>query len=190
MLWRGKLAEASVALSREKLPSHTLTIDLDDLAAGKVPAEYAAFFAAYAPARAYEKLDSAYELLPEEACLEVPGNGVISSASRGKTVQVSVPEGGRCTYVQFRDAGTGELRADAFIHPGKDVSVRIPGRSYVLQFAAGVTWYGTERLFGPLGDYTASDPVTVAAARWKIVSETESEGFTLHPSDPSAFGVR
>lgn len=182
VLWRSKLAETSVTLTSKKLTNQSAAFDIDDLAAGNLPEDYVTYFSLYRPSESYDKLTAAYDLMPAEACESFPKTGAITKAARGRSVTIIVPKDGRNTYVQFRDADTGVIRGDACIAPGKNINLKIPEGTYVVQFATGSSWYGLNGLFGPAGNYTASDPITVAKAKWKLTSETEQEGFTLHPA--------
>ena len=187
VLWRAKLAETAVAMAAKKLVPHALVFDIDDLAAGKLPAEYTAYFAAYAPQGTYEQLAADYDKLPAEACEEFPKTGAITKNSRGRTVTLLVPKNGRNSYVQFKDADTGVVRGDACIAPGKNVNIKIPEGTYVVQYATGAAWYGTAKLFGATGTYTSSEPITVAKSKWKLNVGEEQAGIILHPATVADF---
>ncbi len=187
VLWRSALASASVGLSKDHRTDCQAVFDLDDLIAGKLPEGYVSSFAAYKPAEWLEKLTAACDVLPLTACESFPKDGVNTAASRGRTVTVRVDKGGRNTYVQFADADTGVIRGDAFISPGKNVNIKIPEGTYIVRFASGSAWYGPNLLFGPLGTYSASDPIIVAKEKWKIVAGVSTDTFVLHDATLEEF---
>ncbi len=187
VLWRSELAAAAVDLAAGKRTDYSVVLDLDELAAGILPEGYLSFFSAYQPAAVLEKLTAVYDQLPAYACEDFPKAGVNTAASQGRSVQVAVEKNGRNTYVQFADSDTGVIRGDAFITPGRTVSVRIPEGTYVVRFAQGSAWYGLPHLFGTAGDYTASDPIIVAKTKWTLTAGQESEGFVLHEAQLADF---
>lgn len=188
ILWRSSLANAAVSLAKGKNSKvWKTTFNLDDLIEGTLPAGYLSFFDSYKPKEALEKLTASYDQLPAEACEAFPKTGVNTSAKRGRTVTVRVDKSGRNTYVQFSDADTGVIRGDAFIAPGKNVNIRLPEGSYIVRFASGSTWYGLSSLFGPMGEYTASNPIIVAKPKWKLTAGVSSEGFSLSPATVEDF---
>ena len=189
-LWRSGLAETAIAAKKGRLKTQKVVFDIDDLIAGKVPAGYTAYYAAYKPSNWYDKLVEGYKVLPAEASQPLPKTGVISTVNKkGRTVTVKVPNDGRNTYVQLRDADTGVIQAEAFIEPGKNVNMKVAEGMYVVQYATGSTWYGTEGAFGPLGSYTASDEFIVAKKKWNLVSEREQPGISLHKITQAELGA-
>ena len=189
-MWRSGLAETSVAAKRGRLATQKIVIDIDDLVAGNVPAAYRDYYAAYRPAVWYEKLVEGYRKLPAEASQPLPKTGIISSVQKkGRSVLVKVPKGGRNTYVILRDADTGVIQAEAFVEPGKNVNMKVAEGVYIVQYATGSTWYGTEGAFGPLGSYSASDEFIVAKKKWVLTSEKNQAGITLHPVELKDLGA-
>ncbi len=187
ILWRSSLANAAVSLAGGKSEVWKTTFKLDDLISGTLPTGYLSFFDSYKPKEALKKLTASYDQLPAEACETFPKTGVNTSAKRGRSVTVRVDKTGRNTYVQFSDADTGVIRGDAFIAPGKNVNIKIPEGSYIVRFASGSTWYGMNSLFGPMGEYTVSDPIIVAKPKWKLTAGVEFEGFSLSPASVEDF---
>ena len=189
-MWRSGLAETAVAAKKGRLQTQKIVIDVDDLVAGNTPGAYRDYYAAYQPAAWYEKLVEGYRQLPAEASQPMPKTGILSSVQKkGRGVFVKVPKGGRNTYVILRDADTGVIQAEAFIEPGKNVTMKVAEGVYIVQYATGSTWYGTEGAFGPLGTYSASDEFIVAKKKWKLVSETDQPGITLHPVELKDLGA-
>ena len=180
-LWRSSLAEAAVKMKKGRLETHKVTFDVDELISGKAPEGYAAYFAEYTPGEHYERLVEGYRRMPEFASQPLPKTGVMTQAKKGRNVSIKVAKDGRNTYVQLRDADTGVIQAEAFLEPGKNVSVKVPDGFYVVQYASGSTWYGTVETFGPLGSYSASNEFIVAKTKWNLVAEEEQKGITLHP---------
>ena len=178
-LWLNTLAQRAVAMKKGKVSTWTVRFDLDDLNAGKMPEAYIDYLSGYPAAETYQRMVAGVRALPEMASVPMPKSGVISQAKKGRAVTVRVPQDGRNTYVQLRDADTGVIQADAFLNPGKNASLKVPEGVYIVQYASGSTWYGMTDTFGPLGTYTASNEFTVAKKKWKLTAETEQDGIRL-----------
>lgn len=189
-MWRSGLAETAVEAKKGRLRTQKVTFDIDDLAAGRLPEGFAEFYAGYRPSEWYGKLVEGYRALPAEASQPMPKTGILSSVSKkGRAVLVKVPKDGRNTYVILRDADTGVIQAEAFVEPGKNVNMKVAEGVYIVQYATGSTWYGTEGAFGPLGTYTASDEFIVAKKKWNLTSEREQPGISLHPIQLADLGA-
>ena len=189
-LWRTRLAEASVALSKKRLTRQTAVLDLTELAKGVLPEGYLQYFARYQPYETYQKLVDGYSQLPDEATQPMPKTGNLSaSVKKGRTVTVKVPEDGCYVYMQMRDADTNVIISDAFLAPGKNLNIKVPEGVYVVQYAGGYTWYGTDALFGPLGTYLGSEEFTVAKKKWTLTPIDEQPGIVLHEIKVADFGV-
>ena len=189
-MWRSGLAETAVEAKKGRLKTQKITFDIDELIAGELPSGYVNYFAAYKPAEWYDKLVEGYRALPAEASQPMPKTGVLFSLNKkGRTVTVKVPKGGRNTYVILRDADTGVIQAEAFIEPEKNVNMKVTEGVYIVQYATGSTWYGTEGAFGPLGTYTASDEFIIAKNKWTLTSEREQPGISLHPIKKEDLGA-
>ena len=187
-LWKTKLAETSVSLANKKLTAQKITFDILDLAANKLPKDYKTYVAGYKPEEKLQKLTDNYENLPGRAADKMPKTGSLSvPVSKGTTVTVEVPANGRNTYVQLRDADAGDVVADAFIAPGKRVKLRAPMGSCKVLYASGAAWYGTETLFGALGDYTMSTIFQVGKKAITLTAGEEQEGFMLQPASSADF---
>ena len=179
-LWTETVAETAVRARKGRLSTYRMELDLDELLAGRVPAEYMSYFAGYVPGEYYRRVTEAYRAMPEEAAQPLPKTGAITHAKKGRGVTVKVAKDGRNTYVQLRDADTGVIQADAFIEPGKNVTLKVPEGFYVAHYATGSTWYGTEKAFGPIGSYTATNEFSVAKKKWVLTAGAEQEGISLH----------
>ncbi len=179
-LWRGCLANASVSLFSQKLATHSATFDLDALMAGTLPEGYLAYINSYTPADMLLRLTAAKNSLPEGACQSFPKTAVNTAAARGRGVTVSVPKSGRNTYVQLRDADTGVIRGDAWIQPGKNVTIKVPEGNYIIQYASGSAWYGQDGIFGLSGEYTASSAFTIGKQKLTLTANQNSDSFVLH----------
>lgn len=187
-LWRSTLAETAVTMKKGRLTNLSAEIDIDDLAAGTMPADYTAYIAEYTHEEYYKNLTEAYAILPDEAAQEIPKSGVITSVvKKGRSVVAKVSDDGRYTYVQLRDADTDVIQSDAFIRPGDSVTLRVPEGTYNVMYACGATWYGTEGLFGATGTYTKSNDITVAKAKWRLNAGEEQDGITLSPATIEEF---
>jgi len=179
-LWKTTLAETAVKMKKGRLVSQSVSFDVDDLISGKLPEGYAAYFAGYTPNAHYERLVEGYRQMPDAAAQKLPKNGVISQAKKGRGVMVKVAKDGRNTYVQLRDADTDVIQAEAFVTPGKNVTMKVPEGVYTARYATGSTWYGTVDTFGPLGTYTASNEFIVGKNKWVLTAGQEQEGITLY----------
>ncbi|MBQ3704860.1 MAG: DUF3048 C-terminal domain-containing protein [Clostridia bacterium] len=178
-LWRNTLAEQAIAAKKKRLVSQSITMDLEELLAGKAPAEYADYMIEYIPDQYLARLTEGYRVMPATPAQDMPKNGVITKIRRGRGVMVKVPKDGRNTYVQLRDADTGVIISDAFVEPGKNVTMKVPEGFYVAQYASGSTWYGTEGTFGPLGTYLETSEFIVAKKKVVLTAGQEQAGITL-----------
>ncbi|MBQ1860914.1 MAG: DUF3048 C-terminal domain-containing protein [Clostridia bacterium] len=189
-VWKTRLAESSVALMKKRLVRKSATLDLTELAHGVLPEGYVQYFAQFTPAATYQKLVDGYALLPDEASQPMPKTGTVSAkVKKGRTVTFNNPDGGSYVYLQMRDADTNVIVTDAFIEPGKSLNIKVPEGFYVIQYAGGYTWYGTEGLFGPLGTYSASEEISIAKKKWKVTPLEEGNGIILHPIKVADFAV-
>lgn len=179
-LWQNALAEAAVKMKKGRLVSQSAVFDLDDLMAGGIPQEYSGYMARYTPGAWYDRLVEGYRVMPEAASQPLPKTGVITKVKKGRGVMIKVDKNGRNTYVQLRDADTGVIQSDAFIEPGRNLTIKVPEGVYVVQYATGSTWYGTTDTFGPMGDYKASNEFIVAKNKWKLTAGEDQEKITLH----------
>ena len=181
-VWRSGLAEAAIAAKKGRLTTQKIVFDIDDLTEGRLPADYQKFYTRYTPSVYYEKVVEGYRQLPAQAGMEMPKTGIISSVQKkGRGVLVKVPKDGRYTYVILRDADSGVIQAEAFIEPGKNLTMKVAEGVYIVQYATGSTWYGTMNAFGPLGSYSESEEFIVAKNKVVLVSEQDQPGITLHP---------
>lgn len=189
-LWRSGLAEAALKSKKGRLSSLKMTLDIDDLLTGNVPEEYRAYYQRYTPDLWYAKLAEGYKALPAEASQPMPKTGILSSVQKkGRGVQIKVPESGRYTYAILRDADTGVIQSEAFIEPGKNVTMKVAEGVYIVQYASGSAWYGTEGAFGPLGSYLASDEFIVGKDKWILTAEKNQPGITLHAAELKDLGA-
>ena len=189
-LWRSSLAETAIKMKKGRLTSRAIELDVDDLIAGKAPAQYAAYFADYRPDDYFARLVEGYRQLPDFASREMPKSGIISQVKKGRTVTVKNPKEGRNTYIQLRDADTGVIQAEAFLAPGDHVNMKVPEGVYVVQYASGSTWYGTTETFGPMGSYTGSSEFIVAKRKWTLRVNEAQAGLQLQPITAADMGPK
>ena len=58
------------------------------------------------------------------------------------------------------------------------MTLKVPEGFYVAHYATGSTWYGTEKAFGPIGSYTATNEFSVAKKKWVLTAGAEQEGIS------------
>ena len=55
-----------------------------------------------------------------------------------------------CNYfVVLRDYKTRMPKVDVFLQGGQESEFMVPAGEFVIEYSAGITWYGYENLFGP-----------------------------------------
>lgn len=187
--WQEKLLDAGLSSVKKAGSKNSVHINITDLSEGRFPKDYLAFMKAFDSTQDFNRLAMGLASMPAEASLKMPKNGVITNNKKGRTVTVRVPKGGADAYVQFRDADTNVIMADAFVTPGNNIRVKVPEGTYYVLYAIGSTWYGTEKLFGPLGTYQTTNDFAIAKKPWKLVPGEEQEGITLSLTDIGKFAA-
>ena len=167
-----------------------LTIDIDVLADGRLPGEYAEYAGAFAYEEALDDLQSSVSKLPDMAALTLPANGKMSGGDSGTQVRIRTSKTAYPTYIQIRDNTTDKVLATAFVLPGKTASVRVPQGWVYYLYASGPYWYGETTLFGDLGSYNKSESLEILSNRyihtWTL-EVSEDGNVSVTGSDPSAF---
>jgi hypothetical protein len=85
-----------------------------------------------------------------------PDTGLIKSYSSGsKTAPFTVKtaEDGADYFVKLVNKSTSNIVYTFYIHNGETLSTKIAVGTYILKYASGTSWYGTEQLFGPDTSY-------------------------------------
>ena len=171
-----KLAEASFSAHAKSTSKWTMSIDIDDLAEGRLPEGYANCLAGFNVAGAEESLRAMAEKLPDIAALPLPKTGKLTGEKSGTKVIFKLSADSGPTYVVMRSAATNDITASAFIQPGKQTFVLVPEGQYNLAYCSGPYWYGEEIFFGELGSYTKSEVTEIKSRKYVHT-------FTLEPSD-------
>ena len=91
-------------------------------------------------------------------------------------LKVSVPSSAETYYVKLKEVspGSGEVLG-AFVGPGRTLTIDVPlngnhTTTYALNYAAGTSWYGPEKAFGPSGMYARADETFAfdAGSGWEV----------------------
>lgn len=161
-----KLAQSAVTAHTKGIAKKDIVIDLDDLAAGKVPPEYRAFMESFNPAETLESLQDRAEKLLDIAAIPFPKSAVLSGGKSGTQVYLKVDADADATYIQIQEEGNERVVGIAFVMPGKQVLMRVPSGMYRIVYGSGPYWYGEEKLFGRLGAYTKSETTEIKGAKY------------------------
>ncbi|MDR0952476.1 MAG: zinc ribbon domain-containing protein [Oscillospiraceae bacterium] len=97
---------------------------------------------------------------------DMPSTGILVGTSSGNKCIVNTGNDVDGYYLRFFSydgngnlAQHGAMAAGVFIRGGASYTFYLPSGLYVLEYGTGSNWYGTEYMFGPLGDYTRLDGV-------------------------------
>ena len=175
-------ASNGVSASKKTNNRFTITVDLDDIAAGRFPSEYMDWLATFDWSGTLNYLDVIAGKLPYEAAIPMPKHGRLSGGQKGTTVNFKVDAASTETYIVMKEAYTGKLAATAFCDPGKQVTVYVPSGDYVIVWGSGPYWYGEPLLFANLGSYNKSEIVTIAGSQYYHT-------YTLVASDDGDVGM-
>ncbi len=173
--------------SREKM---SMTVDLDEIARGRLPEAYEAFLSAFAYDSALEILRTRFGRLPDIPAVEMPRTGRISGSASGTRVNIRLSSDSEGTYVQMRDADTDTVTVSAFIQPGKQVSLNVPKGMYTIRWCSGPYWYGEELLFGDAGSYSKSEATEILGPGYvhSFTLESVSNGdISVYGASPADF---
>ena len=177
-----RIADNGVAASKKTNNRFTITVDLDDIAAGRFPSEYMDWLAAFDWNGTLDYLDTIAGMLPYDAAIPMPKHGLYSGGQKGTTVNFNVDAASKRTYIVMKEAYTGKLAATAFCDPGKQVTVHVPSGDYVIVWGSGPYWYGEPLLFADLGSYNKSEIVSIAGSQYYHT-------YTLVASDDGDVGM-
>ena len=94
--------------------------------------------------------------MPEQA---LPANG---SARRFGTSDSVAPfriltSGTSNYFVKLDSVSSGRTVLTVFVRAGQQVDIKVPLGTYIVKYAAGRSWYGTQHLFGPQTSYAKAD---------------------------------
>ena len=76
------------------------------------------------------------------------------------------------------------------LHPKKSVTLHVPQGHYEIAWCSGPYWYGTETLFGSLGQYNKSETVEILSQKYQhtyTLITTQQEGVSVYSANPSDF---
>lgn len=165
VLERAFLSEAFPAEKKAKLKTD-LTLDIDSLLMGELPADYLAYFSSFSWNDTISSLSAALSDLPDLAAQKLPKFGVLTGENRGTRVIIKLSDDSNPTYIVMRDANTDRIVVSAMAQPGKGVTVRVPQGFYYLAWCSGPYWYGDQELFSTLGNYNRSERVEILGPRY------------------------
>ena len=161
------LSDVMDSHSRGKVKS-SFNVDPDDLLRGHTPAEFAKYISQYDLDGTVDSVRYMASQLPDRAAISYPGNTLLYGGGSGSTtLTIKTTKTSDPMYAQVRRADNNQLIATAFILPGKGVKIRVNLASYVVVFGTGKYWYGETDLFGDLGYYQKSNPISVDSNRYR-----------------------
>ncbi|MGI6726687.1 MAG: hypothetical protein ACOX62_11000 [Christensenellales bacterium] len=184
------IADKAVAAKKKANYKFTVTFSVDDLLAGRLPADYAAYLGAFAYEESAEGLETTVERLPDIAAIPMPKTGRLSGSTSGTQVTFLLSKDSKATYIQMRRADSNALAVSCFVEAGKRITVKVPSGEYTIAWGSGPYWYGEELLFGDLGAYSKSDPTGIKGRNYKhtFTLESSEEGDVgFHDADLSDF---
>lgn len=184
------LLDSVVSAAKKANAKSIITLDLDHLTEQTLPVEYRQLFADFRWEEAVEKLSDTLSSLPEQAALTMPKNGILSGANRGTTVIFRSGAQVWPTYLIMRDTTTQKIAVSAMLHPKKSVTLHVPQGHYEIAWCSGPYWYGTETLFGSLGQYNKSETVEILSQKYQhtyTLITTQQEGVSVYSANPSDF---
>ena len=185
-----KMAEAAADAHAKGKVKTELTIDTDEIAAGRMPAAYREYLAAFGTEDALKRLISTAGQLPDRAATAFPKTAVLYGGKSGTKVIFKISAKSSATYVQMRQENGNRLVSSAFIHPGKSVNMRVPSGKYRIVWCSGPYWYGEQELFGDLGSYQKSDTVEILGKQYyhTFTLETSEDGdIHIYAGSPDDF---
>lgn len=182
------LIPGAVALGNYKTEQFTVTVDIDDLLADTLPESYLAYLSRYTFEEASEKFFESLSVLPDEAALSLPANGVTMNPGNGVNVSIRLPREASPTYVRIRNFYSEEVVAIGFVHPGKQIDFRVPrADDYQICWCSGPYWYGEELLFGDLGNYSKTEEYSINNNVILTLQTVESGDINVYRAGPGDF---
>lgn len=178
-LLREKLAAAAITARTKATSKYTITIDLDELAAGRNPEGYLETLKKFDTGETLEYIRATAANFPEEAAQAMPKAGKLqswTSAKTGTRVTIDLYDGANPTYLLVLDAKDNSKFLSAFIMPGKKLQLQLPEGEYRFAVASGQWWYGEEALFSANGSYWISDATRIRDAK-------NPASFSLNPEN-------
>lgn len=99
--------------------------------------------------------------LPDYPECALPYNGIFSIETTNKCVAKFVVHASQLDnyYMKLEDAFTKQCVLTLFIRAGTTAEIRVPLGSYIIKYASGDKWYGTEHLFGPRTSYSKAETI-------------------------------
>ena len=185
-----RLAEDAFTAFRRTNNRYTVTVDVDQLAEGKLPSDYTDYLAAFDWNGAFGSLQETAAMLPDIAAIPMPKRGLLSGANKGTTINFRIDAGSGDTYIIMKNVNSGEVAVSCFCDPGKQVTVHVPSGEYEIVWGSGPYWYGEPLLFSRLGHYSKSETVTIEGAQYYhtftlVASQDGDVG--IYDADPSDF---
>lgn len=117
-------------------------------------------------------IDEQLAIEAEELIDKIRNNLIIESATEPRTqyygtsnsktgipLKIYTPKGYDSHYFKIYDASNGELALRVYVREGDSITVYLPAGSYRIRYGTGKTWYGSEHLFGPEGQYVRFEQV-------------------------------
>ena len=179
------------ASSMKKVKAKTeISVDLDTLAGGSLPAEYKQMFTVFRWEDLVDKLSDTLSNLPDEAAKDMPKNGIIKGGKSGTTVVFRAGDQTNPTYLIMRDTSTDKIAVSAMLYPKKSVTVRVPKGKYEIAWCSGPYWFGTKVLFGALGQYNKSETVKIRDKNYRhtfTLKAAKDDGVSFYDANPEDF---
>ena len=143
-----RIAKNAVSTRANSKDKFSLTLDIDKLGSKNLPSSLRSYLNKFELREAASSMSYEIRTLPDIAAIEKPGTKILSGGNgRGGKVTISVAAKGNPTYIQFRKKGTKEKVVTMFIHPGKEITFRLPKGDYYFVYCTGTYWYGEKHRF-------------------------------------------
>ena len=187
-----KLAIAENAANAQKKGNYqySVTINVDELLAGRLPADYLDYIGRYTYEDSVAQMVTTTEKLLDIAAIPMPKAGRLSGTTSGTSVTFKLSGDSDPTYIQMRDATTNKLVVSCFVLTGKNVSIKVPQGEYVIVWASGPYWYGENQLFGNMSVMNKSEQTEILGSRYKhtfTLEKSEDGDVSYYDADLSDF---
>jgi len=91
----------------------------------------------------------------------LPLNGIYSLETRNECIARFVVNASQYDnyYIKLEDTATKQIALTLFVRAGSTTEVKVPVGNYIVKYASGTKWYGTDHLFGPNTSYNKADTI-------------------------------
>ena len=91
----------------------------------------------------------------------LPLNGIYSLETRNECIARFIVNASQYDnyYIKLEDTATKRIALTLFVRAGSTTEVKVPVGNYIVKYASGTKWYGTDHLFGPNTSYNKADTI-------------------------------